>query len=97
MNVSGVVNAGLVALVIVAWVLPNDREVAAATRPDAGFPWRAAVWAAISALLLLGSLRRRDWLSVVMDVTVFAMCARVLWHWWRRKRKGRQLLASERA
>ena len=84
-----VVDVTFVGFFVVLWVRSNDRDVATAcARPDR-FPIAFALIGAYNAVVAIWDFVARDWIWFVGSITVAAMCARVLWHWWRRRRQGK--------
>lgn len=76
-------------LVYVVSVRPNDRDVArACARPDR-FPVFWALLGAYTAFCTARAILARDGISSFIGITIAAMCARILWHWWRRRRQGK--------
>ena len=89
MTGAGIVHGTMAAVVIAMVVLPNNRAVAYATRPDAEFPFFYAGFGASSLIWTFVDVRSGDWVAVTADVVVVAMCARIVWSWWRRRRQGK--------
>ena len=84
----GITTAGAV-LVIALNIFTTARKVAKHTQPDAPFPYTDVVWAATFSWWTPGDIARHDWALVAMNITIVAMSLRIIWHWWRRRRKGK--------
>ena len=76
-------------IVIALWVLGNDRRIARVVSTPNVPPISEIVFAGLSIWWLSGEIPARDWLRTVTDTIVLAMCLRVIWHWWRRRRQGK--------
>ena len=88
MNGAGTVRVIGAAVIIALMVLPNNRRVAEVTQPAAPFPIFYAGYGLLSAYWSIGDILGHDWVLTTADAIAAAMCARIVWSWWRRRRQG---------
>ena len=86
-----VVEVALCALAIFVWWRSNDRDVAMVTaKPGLSSTLvLAVIVGAWSFAWLPSTLINHDWLGAITNAVVGFLCARVVWHWWRRRRQGK--------
>jgi hypothetical protein len=89
MTTPDIANIVLIALIFVLYVPFNDLIVAHVCRPGAGFPWIFAFTGMANAVLIIRQIIENNWLGAISNIIVTSMCARIIWHWWRRRRKGK--------
>ena len=89
MTTADIAKIALIGISFVLYVVFNDLLVADACRPEKGPPWLYAFIGTVSAGLAVPEIVQNDWLGIVDNVIVVSMCARIIWHWWRRRRKGK--------
>ena len=74
--------------IMIWYVAVNDRAIAAVV----GRPWPAIVLPLTVGVMCASYAVREaiggDWPMCFSDAIIAAMAARILWHWWRARRKG---------